>query len=155
MVTETKASSIGLVIQSRLISGTYVDLWRVKDYLSVSLFDSETLDAKIRSQAINATDKVNTFLGKTVVFAEDELSTTRFAGIVDSASQLTACFVQRNPQAGAMEYNEDVRTDCKEAYETLTRWALNNGLEIPSEETKTGHPLTEIIYITNSPEELI
>jgi hypothetical protein len=149
MVTETKASSIGLVVQTRLISGTYVDLWRVKDYLSVSLFDSETLDAKIRSQAINATDKVNTFLGKTVAFTEAELMTTQFGGVVDASSQLTACLVQKNPQGAAMNYTEDTVADCESAFETLTQWALNNGLEIPNEETKTGHPLTELIYITN------
>ena len=155
MSAVTKSSSIGITIQSRLITGTYTDLWRAKDYLSVSLFAIDTLDTKIRSQAINAKDKINTFLGRTVDFTEAELETTRFGGIVDAASQLTACYVQKNPQAAAMEYTEDTIEDCKSALDTLTNWALTNGITPPSEMKKRGNILTELAYFYNSPNEVI
>ncbi len=155
MATKTKVSSVGIEIQARLINGTYVDLWRAKDYLSASLFDPDTLDQKIRSQAINATDRVNTFLGRTVAFTEEELMTTQFAGIVDSASQMASCFVQRNPQAAAMSITEDTLIDCAEALETLKNWAQNNGLTLPSEQKTPGHIMTELVYITNDPEKVI
>ena len=154
MSVETKITSIGLVIQSRLISGTYTDMWKTKDYLSVSLFDPDTIDTKIRSQAINAKDKVNVFLGRTIDFTEAELMTTQFAGIVDAGSQLTACLVQKNPQAAAMNYTEDTIEDCAEAFKTLSNWAIMNGLEIPSEKKK-GYLLTELTYIYNNPDEVI
>ena len=155
MSAVTKISSIGITIQARLLTGTYTDLWRVKDYLSVSLFDINTLDPKIRSQAINAKDKINTFLGRTVDFTETELETTRFGGIIDAASQLTACYVQKNPQAAAMEYTEDTIEDCKSAFETLTNWALNNGIIPPSEKKERGNILTELAYFYNDPNEVI
>ena len=155
MSAVTKISSIGITIQARLITGTYTDLWRVKDYLSVSLFDINTLDQKIRSHAINVKDKVNTFLGRTVDFTKEELETTRFSGIVDAASQLTACYVQKNPQAAAMEYTEDTIEDCKSAFETLTNWASNNGIIPLSEKKERGNLLTELAYFYNSPNEVI
>lgn len=155
MSVETKISSIGLEVQSRLIPGTYTDMWKVKDYLAVSLFSPDTLDQKIRSQAINARDKVNTFLGRTTTFTEAELEQVQFAGIVDSASQLTACLVQKNPQAAAATYTEDTIEDCAEALETLTNWALANGITLPSEKKKPRHILTELVYVYNSPDEAI
>lgn len=149
MALVTIESSIGITIQERIIVGTYSDMWRTKDYLSVSLFDLETLDQKIRSQSVNAKDKINTFLGRTTDFTEAELSSTQFAGIVDAASQLTACYVQKNPQAAAMNYTEDTIADCAEALITLTNWAINNGIVPPTEKEKHGHILTELVYIYN------
>lgn len=149
MVTETKASSIGVVIESRLITGTYTDLWACKDYLAVAMFDEETLDTKIKSQSINVKRKINTFLGRKTDFTEDELEQVQFAGICDSAAQWTACLVESRPQAASAAYVEDTIVDCQEAIKTLSNWAFNNGLEIPSEDAKIGHPLTELIYITN------
>jgi len=138
-----------------LIAGTYTDMEKCKAHLAVSLFDAATLDAQITLQAGIAKDKINTFLGRTVDFTEAELAQIRFSGIVDSGSQFAACFVQRNPQAAAATYTEDTISDCEEAYETLTNWALNNGIEVPNKEAKTKHTLTELVYITNSPNEVI
>ena len=142
-------------LPSGIIENTYTNKDKCKTYLALSLFDATTLDANIAAQAINARDKINTFLGKTEDFTIAELAETQFAGIVDSASQLTACLMQKNPQAAAMEYTEDTIKDCEEAWETLTNWALNNGIEVPSEETKVKHLLTELTYITNDPSEVI
>lgn len=155
MSVETKISSIGLEVQSRLIPGTYTDMWKVKDYLSVALFDPAVIDTNIRSQAINAKDKINTFLGRTMDFTEAELMTTQFAGIVDSGSQLTACLIQKNPQAAAAVYTEDTIEDCAEALKTLTNWAISNGITPPSEKKPPGHILTELVYIYNDPGEAI
>jgi len=155
MAEKTKQSEIGLIIQSRLITDTYTDLWKTKDYLSVSLFDATTLDAKIRSQAVNAKDKINTFLGRTTSFTEAELETVLMAGIVDSASQLTACLVQKNPQAAAMDYTEDTIEDCKEAFSTLSNWCINNGIELPIKTRKPKHILTELVFETNDPNGVI
>jgi hypothetical protein len=145
----TKQSSIGIEIKSRLIPGTYTDLWKVKDYLSISLFETATIDTKIQSQALNAKDKINAFIGRSADFTEAQLETTSMSGIVDSASQLTACLVQKNPQGAAMEYTEDTIEDCKEAFKTLTNWCINNGIIPPSKAHESKYTLTELVYITN------
>jgi len=150
----TKESSLGLCIKG-LISGTYTDMQKCKAYLALSLFDSTTLDGQIIIQSENAKDKINTFLGRTTDFTDAELAQIQFSGIVDSASQLTACFVQKNPQAAAANYTEDTIADCEEAYSTLSNWAVNNGVEIPTAESKIKHLLTELVYITNDPDEVI
>ena len=155
MTTVTKMSSVGLETQSRLIPDTYTDLWRVRDYLSASLFDPDTLDSKIISQAINAKDKINTFLGRSTDFTEEELYSVQFGGIVDAGSQLTACYVQKNPQAAAMNYTEDTIEDCKSAFETITQWAINNGIVPPDKREKYSHIQTELIYIYNNPDEVL
>jgi hypothetical protein len=138
-----------------LVTDTYTDVSKCKTYLALALFEATTIDADIAAQAINARDKINTFLGRTISFTVAELAKTQFAGIVDSASQLTACLVQANPQAAAMKYTEDTITDCKEAYRTLANWALKNGVEIPESAAKQSHVQTEIIYLYNNPAEVI
>jgi hypothetical protein len=144
-----KQSLIGIEIKSRLIPGTYSDLWKTKDYLSVSLFDPTTIDAKIQSQAFNAKDKINAFIGRSSDFTEVQLETTLMSGIVDSASQLTACLVQKNPQGAAMDYTEDTVEDCKEAFKTLTNWCINNGIALPGKAHEPKYALTELVYETN------
>jgi hypothetical protein len=138
-----------------LVTDTYTDDGKCKAYLALALFDATTIDADIAKQAINARDKINTFLGRTISFTVAELAKTQFAGIVDSASQLTACLVQANPQAAAMKYTEDTTTDCKEAYRTLTNWALANDVELPDNAAKPKRLQTELLYISNNPEEVI
>lgn len=138
-----------------IISNTYTDEAKCKAYLALALFDATTIDADIAKQAINARDKIDTFLGRSVSFTVAELAETQFAGIVDSASQLTACLIEANPQAAAMKYTEDTITDCKEAYRTLTNWALKNGVEIPESASKQSHVQTELVYQYNDPDEVI
>ena len=134
-----------------IITDTYTDEDKCKSYLALSLFDATTIDANIVTQAINARDKINTFLGRTTNFTPEELAKVEFAGILDSGSQLTACFVQKNPQAAAASYTEDTIADCEEAYKTLTNWAVNNGIKVPTEDAKPPRIVTELIYITNDP----
>jgi hypothetical protein len=138
-----------------IILGTYTDEDKCKTYLAIALFDATTIDADIAAQAINARDKIDAFLGRSICFTPTELAETQFAGIVDAASQMTACLIEQNPQAAAMSLTEDTITDCKEAYRTLKNWALANGVELPDEAAKPKHLQTELLYISNNPNEVI
>ena len=111
-----------------IISDTYTDEAVCKTYLVVASFDATTLSADIAAQAINARRKVNTYLGRTTNFTTTQLADEAYAGIVDGASQLTACLVQSNPQAHAMNLTEDTKVDCADAWKTLKNWALANGI---------------------------
>jgi hypothetical protein len=133
-----------------LVAGTYTDVEKCKGYLALSLFDSDTIDAQIALQSANARDKVDTFLGRTTHFTTDELEKVQFEGILDAASQLTACLVQAKPQAAAMEYTEDTRTDCAEAVKTLTNWAKKNGVTLPDNVETRKRVSNEIVYLWSS-----
>ena len=138
-----------------IITDTYTDEDKCKTYLALSLFDATTIAANIAAQAINARDKIDAFLGRKSNFTVEQLAKTQFAGIVDAASQLTACLVQNNAQSAAMNFTEDAITDCKEAFLTLKNWALKNGIETPDMVNTKKHIQTEIVYITNNPDEVI
>lgn len=138
-----------------IVPGTYTDISKCKTYLALSLFDAVTIEADIASQAVNARDKINAFLGRSICFTVEELAKTMFGGIVDAASQLTACLVEQNPQAAAMNLTEDTLTDCEEAYRTLKNWALKNGVELPDEAAKPKYIATELVYEYNNPDEAI
>jgi len=111
-----------------VIEGTYSDETIVKTFLVIASFDGDTLSAGIAAQAINARMEVNTYLGRATNFTVTQLADEAYAGIVLGASRLTACFVQSNPQAHAMNLTEDTKVDCLEAYKTLKNWALQNGI---------------------------
>ena len=145
-----KESSSGITIKGA-ISGTYTDMSKCKSYLAVSLFDATTLDGQIILQAVNVKDKINAYLGRTIDFTVVELAKTEFVGIIDSASQMTACLIECNPQAAQMSYTEDSITDCENAWETLKTWAFNNGISPPDEKEKSNHVMTELEYYTNDP----
>jgi len=138
-----------------IISGTYSDEAVVKTYLVVASFDAATLSDNIAAQAINARRKVNTYLGRTTNFTEAQLADEAYAGIVDSASQLTACLVQSNPQAHAMNLTEDTKVDCAEAYKTLKNWALKNGVT-PADMLKAPtSQKSELVHIHSAEEYVI
>ena len=138
-----------------IITDTYTDEDKCKTYLALSLFDATTIAANIAAQAINARDKIDAFLGRKSNFTIAQLAETQFAGIVDAASQLTACLVQNNAQSAAMNFTEDAISDCKEAFLTLKNWALKNGIETPDMVNTKKHIQTEIVYITNNPNEVL
>lgn len=138
-----------------IITDTYTDDSKCKTYLAIALFDATTIDADIAAQAINARDKINAFLGRSICFTVEELAKTAFVGILDAASQMTACLVQQNPQAAAMSLTEDTIVDCKEAYKTLTNWAIKNEVELPDETAKPKHIQTEVVYEYNDPDKVI
>lgn len=137
-----------------IITNTYTDEDKCKAYLALALFDAASIDADIAKQAINARDKIDTYLGRSVSFTAEELAKTQFAGILDAASQLTACLLEQNPQAAAATLVEDTKVDCIEAYRTLKNWALKNGVEIP-ETVEPSHVQTEIVYLSNDPDGVI
>lgn len=138
-----------------IITNTYTDDDKCDTYLALSLFDATTIDAKIAAQAINARDKIDAFLGRKSNFTVEQLAKTQYAGIVDSASQLTACLIQNNAQSAAMNFTEDAIVDCKQAFVTLRDWALANGITLPEDKKEKGYALTEIVYITNDPDAVI
>lgn len=130
-----------------IISNTYTDEAVCKTYLVVASFDAATLSADIAAQAINARRKVNTYLGRTTNFTTTQLADEAYAGIVDGASQLTACLVQSNPQAHAMNLTEDTKVDCADAWKTLKNWALANGITPADLLKANGAKKTELTYI--------
>ena len=135
-----------------MISNTYTDEAVCKTYLVVELYDSTTLTANITAQAANARRKVNTYLGRTTNFTATQLADEAYAGIVDGASQLTACLVQSNPQAMAQTLTEDTKVDCAEAFKTLRNWALKNGITpAPMMKAPTSQ-LSELVHIHSEEE---
>jgi len=138
-----------------IINGTYSDEGVTKTYLVVASFDAVTLSADIAAQAINARRKVNTYLGRTTSFTTAQLADEKYAGIVDGASQLTACLMQSNPQAHAMNLTEDTKVDCSEAYKTLKNWALKNGVT-PADMMKAPvSQKSELVYAYSAEEYVI
>jgi hypothetical protein len=138
-----------------IISNTYTDEDVTKSYLVIASFDAVTLSAVIAAQAINVRRKVNTYLGRSTNFTVTQLADETYGGIVDGASQLTACLVQSNPQAHAMNLTEDTKVDCSEAYKTLKNWALANGI-IPAEMKKApASQKTELIFVSPAKEHTI
>ena len=138
-----------------IISNTYTDEAVCKTYLVVDLYDATTLTANITAQAANARRKVNTYLGRTTNFTAAQLADEAYAGIVLGASRLTACFVQSNPQAHAMNLTEDTKVDCADAWKTLKNWALANGIT-PADMLKDNvTKKTELTYIYSDEEYVI
>ena len=138
-----------------IISNTYTDEGVTKTYIVVASFDAITLSADIAAQAINARRKVNTYLGRTTNFTAAQLADEKNAGIVDGASQLTACLMQSNPQAHAMNLTEDTKVDCSEAYKTLKNWALKNGVT-PADMLKAPvSQKSELVYLFSAEEYVI
>jgi hypothetical protein len=153
----TGGASDGEIIEiiPDIVPDTYTDISKCKTYLAIAMFNAVTIEADIAAQAINARDKINAFLGRSICFTPAELAETQFAGIVDAASQMAACFVQQNPQAAAVSLTEDTKVDCAEAYRTLKNWALANGVELPDDAAKPKHIATELVYEYNNPAEAI
>lgn len=130
-----------------VITDTYTEESVAKTYLVVDSYDAATLSANIAAQAINARRKVNTYLGRSTNFSTAQLADEQYAGIIDGASQLTACLVQSNPQAHAMNLTEDTKVDCAEAWKTLKNWALANGIT-PADMLKANiTKKTELTYV--------
>jgi hypothetical protein len=153
----TGGASDGGVVSSPggMVEGTYTDEDVTKTYLVVASFDATTLSANIAAQAINARRKVNTYLGRTTNFTTTQLADEAYAGIVDGASQLTACLVQSNPQAHAMNLTEDTKVDCSEAYKTLKNWALKNGVTPASMMKVPTSQKSELVFIYPAKENVI
>jgi hypothetical protein len=130
-----------------IIPNTYTDEDVTKTYLVIASFNATTLSADIAAQAINARRKVNAYLGRTTNFTTTQLADEAYAGIVDGASQLTACLVQSNPQAHAMNLTEDTKVDCADAWKTLKNWALANGITPADLLTANVTKKNELTYI--------
>lgn len=138
-----------------IISNTYTDEDVTKTFLVVASFDETTLSAVIAAHAVNARMEVNTYLGRTTNFTVTQLADEAYAGIVLAASRLTACFVQSNPQAHAMNLTEDTKVDCSEAYKTLKNWALKNGVTPADMMNVPTSTKSELVFIYPTEEHVI
>lgn len=138
-----------------IIAGTYTDEDVCKTYLAVEFYDAATLTANITAQAVNARRRVNNYLGRSTNFTPTQLADEKYAGIVDGASQLTACLVQMNPQERADLLAEGTKEVCKEAYTTLKTFALNNGITPIDMKKASISPKTELVYIYSDVENVI
>ena len=136
-----------------IIPDTYTDEEVVRDaYLVAELYDADTLAVTIATQAVNARRKVNSYLGRSTNFTPTQLADEKYAGIVDGASQLTACLVQLNPQERAAILAEGTKEVCKEAYNTLKAWALNNGVTPIDMKKPPVAQKTELLFIYSTEE---
>ena len=153
----TGGASDGGVVSSAggMVEGTYTDEDITKTYIIVASFNAVTLSADIAAQAINARRKVNTYLGRATNFTVAQLADETYAGVVDGASQLTACLLQANIQAHGMDLTEDTKVDCLEAYKTLKNWALKNGVT-PADMMKAPvSQKSELVYLFSAEEYVI
>jgi hypothetical protein len=136
----------------KIITNTYTDEEIMSTYLVSELYDKDIHSVRLAEFAINARRKVNTYLGRTTNFTPTQLADEAYAGIVDGASQLTACLVQSNAQERAMNLTEDTKVDCSEAYKTIKNWALKNGVTPPSMMKVPVSPKSELVFVSPTKE---
>ena len=135
-----------------LISGTYSDGESVKRFIDTDLYDASTLSADIAAQADLARDEVNTFIGREANFTTTELAEVKNKGIVLAASRLTAYFMELRRQERQGRIAEDTKIDRDDAFKTLERWMLNNGLTPPSRKAGTSNVPREILAVCTGEE---
>ena len=138
-----------------LIPDTYTDEDIMDTYLVSALYDKDIHSERLAKFAISARRKVNTYLGRTTNFTPTQLAEEACAGIVDAASQLTACLMQLNPQERAMTLTENTKVDCAEAYKTLKNWALQNGITPPDMMKAPVSQKSKIAYTYSEKEHVI
>lgn len=137
-----------------IITDTYTDTDTAKSFLVLELYDADTLTANITMQAANAKKWVNTYLGRSTNFSVAQLAEIKNEGIVLSASQKTACFMELKRQERASVVAEETKIDCKAAETTLLTWMGNNNVTPP--DMKKGTPMaTKITIVTSEKEHTI
>lgn len=136
-----------------IITDTYSDTDMVKSFLVLELYDSTTLTANIATQAANAKKWVNTYLTRQTNFTTAQLAEIKNEGIVLSASQKTACYMELKRQERAGVVAEETKIDCKAAETTLLTWMKNNGVTPPDE--KKGIALATKITVVTSEKEYV
>lgn len=134
-----------------IITDTYSDTDTVKSFLVIELYDADTLTANIATQAANAKKWVNTYLNRSTNFTVAQLAEIKNEGIVLSASQKTACFMELKRQERAGVVAEETKIDCESAEETLLNWMKNNGVTPPSK--KRGIAMATKITVVTSEKE--
>ncbi len=102
-----------------LVPNTYTDSTETRTHLLVNLYDSAQLEMDIVKWAIVVKDKVNAYIGRTTTLSD--LDTDNKA-IVSAASQLTAAYIEANPQEKLPVLTEEAKKDSDEAYAMLDVW---------------------------------
>ena len=136
-----------------LITDTYSDEARVKSFLVEEMYEAASFSTNIATQAKNAKDEINTYIGREEDFTVVELAETKNAGIVLAASQWTACLMELKRQERAPKIAEETKIDCAAAEKRLIAWCHNNGITPASE--KKARPTTPVILFAHSAEDSV
>ena len=102
-----------------LIPSTYTDPKDTRTHLLVGLYDQAQLEVDIIHWARIVKDKVNAYLGCITDISDLE---TDNKAIVSAASQLTAAYIEANPQEKMPMLSEEAKKDSDEAYAMLDTW---------------------------------
>lgn len=137
-----------------LITDTYSDEDIVKTFLVIELYDDSDLSGNITAQAKNAKKWVNTYIGKEIDFTTAELAEIKNEGIILSASQKTACYMEQKRQERAGTVAEETKMDCDAAEATLNAWCKNNGI-IPQKEKKAVPVSVKIPFLYSEKDSVI
>ena len=138
----------------KLITGTYSDEEVVKSFLVPKLYEAISFSNNIATQAKNAKDEINTYIGREEDFTVEELAKAKNAGIVLAASQWTACLMELKRQERAPKIAEETKIDCTAAEKRLIAWCHNNGIT-PASEKKARPTTPEILFAHSSEESVI
>jgi len=93
------------------------------------MYDMSQLGAATINWAGIVKGKINTYLGRTADFSVSELAETKNEGIVEAASQLTAAYIEANPQERMPNLTEEAKKDNDEGYAMLDQWMKWNGIK--------------------------
>lgn len=109
-----------------LIPNTYTDPTDTRTHLLVGLYNPTQLEIDIIKWAIVVKDKVNAYIGRTTDISDLE---TDNKAIVSAASQLTAAYIEANPQEKMQTLTEEATKDRDEAYAMLDTWMKWNDVK--------------------------
>ncbi len=123
-----------------MINNTYTEHSATCTHLLVSLYEATQLEIDIVKWALLVKDKVNAYIGRTTDFSLSDL-TTKHKAIVSAASQLTAAYIEANPQEKMPILSEEAKKDSDEAYAALDRWMKLNGMKASRSATIASLPI--------------
>jgi len=112
-----------------LIPNTYTDDTKTHSHLLLEMYDMSQLGAATINWAGIVKGKINTYLGRTTDFSASELAETKNEGIIEAASQLTAAYIEANPQEKMPQLTEEAKKDNDEAYAMLDQWMKWKGIK--------------------------
>lgn len=111
-----------------LIPNTYTDDSDAHTHLLVRLYEPTQLEVDIIKWSSIVKDKVNAYIGRTTDFSISDLETDA-KDIVCAASQLTAAYIEANPQEKMPALTEEAKKDSDEAYAMLGTWMKWNDVQ--------------------------
>ena len=112
-----------------IIPNTYTDDTKTNTHLVLEMYDIAQLEALKINWAGIVKGKINTYIGRTMDFSASDLVEAKNEGIVDAASQLTAAYIEANPQERMPKLTEEAKKDNDEGYAMLDQWMKWNGIK--------------------------